>query len=169
MLLISLHDQSLHLIYKAECLYLIQIHISEPIWTKLCTHLPLSLEETAGYVWYPKMFDLFYLFHLLRRERVPNPRHEMAAGARVLRDSVISMIFGGVGVTSRKWRCSRRQFCVPQESSATALYPRFLVVFVWRYGNDVVADDSFAFLKSHPRLRYIHDSWWCSCDVTEMT
>jgi hypothetical protein len=33
------------------CLYLIQIHISEPIWTKLCTHLPLGLEETVGYVW----------------------------------------------------------------------------------------------------------------------
>jgi len=50
----------------------------------------------------PKMFDLFYLFDL-RRELVPNPRHEMAAGA------------------------------------------------------------------SHPRQRYIRDSGWCYCDVTEMT
>jgi len=36
------------------CLYLIQIHISEPIGTKLCTHLPRVLEETVetvGYVW----------------------------------------------------------------------------------------------------------------------
>ena len=33
------------------CLYLIQIHISEPIGTKLCTHLPRGLEETVGYVW----------------------------------------------------------------------------------------------------------------------
>ena len=32
-------------------LYLIQIHIYEPIWTKFCTHLPLRLEETIGYVW----------------------------------------------------------------------------------------------------------------------
>jgi hypothetical protein len=32
-------------------MYLIQIHISEPIWTKLCTPLPLGLEETVGYVW----------------------------------------------------------------------------------------------------------------------
>jgi hypothetical protein len=32
------------------CLYLIQIHISEPIGTKLCTHLPRGLEETVGYV-----------------------------------------------------------------------------------------------------------------------
>jgi hypothetical protein len=28
-----------------------QIHISEPIGTKLCTHLPRGLEETVGYVW----------------------------------------------------------------------------------------------------------------------
>ena len=45
----------LHLIYKDEylcvCLYLIQIHISEPTGTKLCTHLPHGLEETVGYVW----------------------------------------------------------------------------------------------------------------------
>ena len=33
------------------CLYLIQIHISEPIGTKFCTHLPRGLEETLGYVW----------------------------------------------------------------------------------------------------------------------
>ena len=33
------------------CLYLIQIHISEPIGTKLCTCLPRGLEETVGYVW----------------------------------------------------------------------------------------------------------------------
>ena len=32
------------------CLYLIQIHVSEPIGTKLCTRLPLGLEETVGYV-----------------------------------------------------------------------------------------------------------------------
>jgi len=33
------------------CLYLIQINISEPISTKLRTHLPHRLEETVGYVW----------------------------------------------------------------------------------------------------------------------
>ena len=33
------------------CLYLIQIHISEPIGTKLRTRLPRGLEETVGYVW----------------------------------------------------------------------------------------------------------------------
>jgi len=36
----------------------------------------------------------------------------MAAGARVFRDSVIFVILAGVNVTSRKWRCSRRQFRV---------------------------------------------------------
>jgi len=40
----------------------------------------------------PKMFDLSYLIDYFRRERVPNPRHEMAAGAsrprqRYIRDS----------------------------------------------------------------------------------
>ena len=33
------------------CLYLKQIHISEPIGTKLCIHLSRGLEETVGYVW----------------------------------------------------------------------------------------------------------------------
>ena len=32
--------------------------------------------------------------------------------ARVIRDNVISAILAGVSVTSRKWRCSRRQFRV---------------------------------------------------------
>jgi len=45
----------IYLIYKDECLfvclYLIQIHISEPIGAKLSTHLPRGLEETVGYVW----------------------------------------------------------------------------------------------------------------------
>ena len=33
------------------CLYLIQIHISEPISTDLGTRLPLRLEKVVGYVW----------------------------------------------------------------------------------------------------------------------
>jgi hypothetical protein len=31
--------------------YLIQIHFSAPIGTKLCTRLPHGMEETVGYVW----------------------------------------------------------------------------------------------------------------------
>ena len=53
-------------------LYLIQIHISEPIGTKLCTHLPRGLEETAGYVWAHNISP-FPLFDLFCRERVPIP------------------------------------------------------------------------------------------------
>jgi len=65
--------------------------------------------------------------------------------AQVIRDSVISVILAAVSVTSRKWRCGRRHFRVLKESSATALYPWFLLVLVWRHRNDAVADDSFAF------------------------
>jgi hypothetical protein len=45
----------INFVYKDECLYdclhLIQIHISEPIGTKLCTHIPRGLAETVVYVW----------------------------------------------------------------------------------------------------------------------
>jgi hypothetical protein len=37
---------------------LLQIYISEPIWTKLCTRLPLGLEETLGY-YVPEILNLF--------------------------------------------------------------------------------------------------------------
>jgi hypothetical protein len=47
------------------CLILIQIHISEPIWTKPCTHLPLGLEETVG-MFRPKSWDNVELFVVLR-------------------------------------------------------------------------------------------------------
>jgi hypothetical protein len=53
----------------------------------------------------PKMFGLFYLFDFLRREGVQNPGHNMAAGARHFRYSVISVILADVSVTSL---CSRR-------------------------------------------------------------
>jgi hypothetical protein len=44
------------------CLYLIQMHISEPIGTKLCTRLSRGLEETIGYVWAHNIspFPLFW-------------------------------------------------------------------------------------------------------------
>jgi hypothetical protein len=60
-----------------------------------------------------KCLTLFYLFYLLRRERVQNPGHNMAAGAvacdicPVIRDSVICVIIAGVSVKSRKWRSRR--------------------------------------------------------------
>jgi hypothetical protein len=82
-----------------------------------------------------KCLTLFYLFDLLRKERVQNPGHNMAAGAKHFRhsvisviladvrvtsccsrrhlaraicDSVISVILTGVSMTSRKWRSCRR-------------------------------------------------------------
>jgi tRNA U34 5-methylaminomethyl-2-thiouridine-forming methyltransferase MnmC len=48
-----------------------------------------------------KCLTLSYLYDLLRRERVQNPGHNMAAGARHFRHGVISVIFAGVSVTSR--------------------------------------------------------------------
>jgi len=60
----------------------------------------------------PKFIIFFYIFDLLCRERVPIPGQKMAAGARVIRDSVISVILAGVSATLRKWRCSRRQLRV---------------------------------------------------------
>jgi len=49
----------------------------------------------------PKFLDLLGRFDLLYRERVPIPG-QMATGATVIRDSVISVILGGLGATSRK-------------------------------------------------------------------
>jgi hypothetical protein len=85
-------------------LYLIQTHISEPIWTKLCTHLPLGLEETVGYVW---------------------------------SENVWPFLSGVSAESSARNGCWRK-------SSATALCLWFLLLLVWRHGNDVV--DSFTFL-----------------------
>jgi hypothetical protein len=67
---------------------------------------PLGLEEAVGYVWSENVC-FFYLFDLLRRERVQKLGHSMAAGARHFRHSVISVILVGVSVTSR---CCRLHF-----------------------------------------------------------
>jgi hypothetical protein len=48
-------------VFLFVCMELIQIHISEPIWTKLRTRLPLGLEEVVGYVW-TEILDVFDLF-----------------------------------------------------------------------------------------------------------
>jgi hypothetical protein len=50
----------------------------------------------------PKRFDSFDLFELPYRERVTIPGQKTAAGARVIRDSVISVILADVIVTSQK-------------------------------------------------------------------
>jgi hypothetical protein len=123
------------------CLYFIQIHISEPIGTKLCTHLPLGLEETVGSVWARISWPLRLLapFPLeataeswaqdgCRRDcfcAIPlypwfqlvfawRHRHYVVADGGVIRGSFISVILAGVSLTLRKLRRFRRQSHPPQ-------------------------------------------------------
>jgi hypothetical protein len=122
------------------CMELIQIHISEPIWTKLCTRFPLGLEETVGYVWTrnswllhllgpfvfgshckivgtrwlpARPFFAVPLYPWLQLVFVWRHQHDVADGG-VIRGSLISVILAGVPLTSRKWRRSRRQSHPPQ-------------------------------------------------------
>jgi hypothetical protein len=123
------------------CMCLIQIHISEPIWTKLCTRLPLGLEETVGYVrarnswplrpfgpfffrgqcrimgtrWLPaRPFSAIPLYPWFQLVFPWRHRHYVVAGGGVIRGSLISVILAGVPLKSRKLRCSRRQSHSPQ-------------------------------------------------------
>jgi len=78
--------------YFFVCLYLIQIHISEPISTKLCTRVPIRLEEVVGYVW-TTIFDPFRHFrHLLSGA---STEYWAQQGCRSKRhgDSVIFMVW----------------------------------------------------------------------------
>ena len=123
------------------CMELIQIHISEPILTRLCTRLPLGLEETVGYVWtrysWPlRLFGPFFfeghcrimgtrwllarpfsaipLYPWFQLVFMRRHRHDVVADGGVIRGSLISMILAGVPLTSRKWRRSRRRIHPPQ-------------------------------------------------------
>jgi len=90
-----------------------------------------------------KCLTLFYLFDLLRRERVQNPGHNMAAGAvacdicPVIRDSVICVIIAGVSVKSRKWRSRRHLPRVIRDSVISVI----LAGVTGSHGNDA-ADDT---------------------------
>jgi len=82
------------------CFYLIQIHISKPIRTKLCTHLPCGLEETVGYVWAHNIppsppFDLF------RCEGLHDAAQKWLPAPRGIPQNVISVTLARVRVTSR--------------------------------------------------------------------
>jgi hypothetical protein len=123
------------------CMELTQIHISEPIWTKICTRLPLGLEETVGYVWTrnflplrpfgsffveghcrimgarwlpARPFSAITLYPWFQLVFAWRDRHEVVADGGVIRSSLISVILAGVPPTSRKWSCSRRQSHPPQ-------------------------------------------------------
>jgi hypothetical protein len=123
------------------CMYLIQIHISEPIWTKLCTRLPLGMQETVGYVWTRNSWPLRPSGHFFFRghcriigtrwlparpfSAIPlhpwfqlvfawRHRHYVIAGGGVIRGGLISVILMGVPLTSRKLRRCRQQSHAPQ-------------------------------------------------------
>jgi hypothetical protein len=126
------------------CMELIQIHISEPIWTKLCTRLSLGLEGTVGYVstrnswplrpsgpfffechcgimgtrWLPaRPFSEIPLYPWFQLVFAWRHRHDVADGG-VIRSSLISMILAGFPPTFRKLRRSRRRIHPPQSRIA---------------------------------------------------
>jgi hypothetical protein len=137
-------------------MYLIQIHIFEPIETKLCTRLPLGLEEIVGYVWARNSWPLRLFGPFSFRGHCNNHGHEMAAVATVSRNTLISMVPTGVRVTSPTLRCRWRGNHPRQpyirdcngsspnvaeitslqttETYATASYPLFWWVFASRHG-----------------------------------
>jgi hypothetical protein len=88
------------------CMELIQIHISEPIWTKLCTHLPLGLEEVVGYVLTLNISTFPHFRPILSGASADSwavvgcQRHTPPL-LRYIRDAA------RVGVTSRAWRALR--------------------------------------------------------------
>jgi hypothetical protein len=139
------------------CMYLTQIHISEPIWTKLYTRLPLGLEETVWYVWARNSWPLRpfgpFLFRghcrIMGTRWLPTRpffaiplypwfqlvfawrhRHYMVADGGVIRGSLISVILTKVPLTSWKLRCSRRQSHPPERRVPYS-------VGCWRHVTDI--------------------------------
>jgi hypothetical protein len=162
---------------------LIQIHISEPIWTRLCTRLPPGLEETVGYVWtrnsWPlrpfgpfffgghsrimgtrwlplRPFSAIPLYSCFQLVFVWRHRHDVADSG-VIRGSLISVILVGVPLMSRKWRRSRRQNHPPQRripySGGFCVTSRIL---------------RSTGRRGHPPQRYIPHSSSCFCDLQEI-
>jgi len=139
------------------CMELTKIHISEPIWTRLCTCLAFGLEETVGYVWTrnsrplrtsgPLFFGghcrimgtrwlpvrpfsaipLYPWFQLVFTWR---HRHDVVADGGVIHGSLISVILAGVSLPSRR-----------RQSSTTSSYPLFRRVFASRHGYYVQQGD----------------------------
>jgi hypothetical protein len=125
------------------CLYvcMYETYTNLHFWTKLCTRLPLGLEETVGHVWtrnsWPlRPFGTFFfgghcrimgtrwlparpfsaipLYPWFQLVFVSRHRHYVVADGGVIRGSLISVILAGVPLTSRKWRRSRRRNHPPQ-------------------------------------------------------
>jgi len=166
-------------------LYLIQIHISEPIGTKLCTGLPRHLEETVGYVWaryscrLPPFGPLFFRSHcrIMGTRWLParpfsaiplypwfqlvfawRHRHYVVADGRVIRGSLMSVVLVGVPLTLRILHRCRRQSHPPQRCipySGGCL----------RH----VMDITLTGRRGHPPQRYIPQSSTCFCSLQEIT
>jgi hypothetical protein len=157
------------------CLYVIQIHISEPIETRLCTRLPFGLEETVGYVRArnsgpPRTFGPFF----------PSG-HKMADGESVFCDTLISVVPAGVRLTSPtlrcRWRRSHPRQSYIRDSSESSPYVladdrafRYSVLSLILVGVRITS----RILRStgrraHPPQRYIPHSSFCFCGLQEIT
>jgi hypothetical protein len=135
------------LMYKDKCMFvcmeLMHIHISEPIWTRLCTRLPLGLEEVVGYVWTRNSWPLRPLASF------PFGGHCRMMGTRRLPARPFSVI-PLYPWTPKSVLVASYGMCpaTPPRSSATAFRLLLLHVFVWRHAHDAVARDNCAFLFS---------------------
>jgi hypothetical protein len=105
-----------NLICKAECLFvcLFVPYTNSHFWTylnqTLHTYPPWSGRDCrVCMVWKCLTFSTFLTFFVGSGCRILSTKW---LPARVIHDSVISVILAGVSVMSRKWRCSRQQFCV---------------------------------------------------------
>jgi hypothetical protein len=91
-----------YLIYKDKCLFvcteLVQIHISEPIWTKLCTRLSLGLEEIVGYVWTHNILTFLPFRPILSRASTNSWAEDDCR-----RQNLPLCVISRVCVTSRTW------------------------------------------------------------------
>jgi hypothetical protein len=107
-------------LFVSSFLYLIQIHISEPISTELCTRLPLRLEEVVEYVWTHHIWPFSTFSTSSVRSQCRILCTTWLPGQESLRQRFIRDLAGDTCTKCHPW-CSRRQ--LRQESSATALYP----------------------------------------------
>jgi len=116
------HGESLKSRMKMNvCLYVTQIHISEPIGTKLCTHLPRGLEETVGYVWAHNISPLPPFRPILSGAGVDSCavdgcwRHT-APLLRYIHDAACAGMTSGTVGCAMKTRRSERNACVKMET-----------------------------------------------------
>jgi len=104
------------LIYITECLFvcLFVPYTNSHFWTNLNQTLHTSppwsgRDRRVCMVQKCLTFSTFLTFSVGSECRILGTKWLLA---RVICDSVISVILAAVSVTSRKWRCSRRQFCI---------------------------------------------------------